>query len=71
MKNSINKRIKIRLENLGGNVNYERLFKALSLILSEDDLMKCLSSTHNNILSPSFDEYNEESEISVENLANS
>jgi hypothetical protein len=44
MKNGTNKRIRVCFEGLGENANYERLLRALSLILSEEDLMEYLSS---------------------------
>jgi hypothetical protein len=46
------------------------LFRALSLILSEEDLMKYLSSNQNNTLSSSLDERNEKSKVLVEKVAN-
>jgi hypothetical protein len=70
MKNDTDKRIRVYLESLGKDVNYERLFRALSLILSEDDLMKYLSSNHNNILSSSLNECDEKSKVLVEKVAN-
>jgi len=72
MKNSTDMRIRICLESLGGEVNYERLFRALSLILSEEDLMEYLSP-HRNIeeYRSDFDECSEESEVLAEDLANS
>jgi hypothetical protein len=66
MKNDTDKRIRVYLESLGENANYERLFRALSLILSEEDLMKYLSSNQNNTLSSSLDERNEKSKVLVE-----
>jgi hypothetical protein len=54
MKNGTNKRIRVYLETLGGGISYERLFRALSLILSEEDLMKYLSNNQNNTLSSSL-----------------
>ena len=70
MKNETDKRIRVYLESLGEDVNYERLFRALSLILSEDDLMKYLSSNQNNTLSSSLNERNEKSKVLVEKVAN-
>jgi hypothetical protein len=70
MKNGTNKRIKVCLESLGENINYERLFRALSLILSEEDLMEYLSSNQNDILTPSLDEGNEKSNVLVGKVAN-
>ena len=72
MKNDTDKRIRVYLETLGENTNYERLFRALSLILSEEDLMEYLSP-HRNIeeYRSDFDECSEESEVLAEDLANS
>ena len=71
MKNGTDKRIRVYLESLGESVNYERLFRALSLILSEDDLVEYLSSNQNNIQGSSLNEYYEKSEVLVEKVANS
>jgi hypothetical protein len=70
MKNGTNKRIRVYLESLGEGINYERLFRALSLILSEEDLMKYLSNSQNNTLNSSLNECNEKSDVSIEKVAN-
>jgi hypothetical protein len=70
MKNDTDKRIRVCLESLGKDVNYERLFRALSLILSEEDLMKYLSNNQNNTLSSSLNECNEKSKVLVEKVVN-
>jgi hypothetical protein len=70
MKKGTNKRIRVYLESLGEGVSYERLFRALSLILSEEDLMKYLSNNQNNTLSSSLNECNEKSNVLVEKVAN-
>jgi len=71
MKKEADNRITVYIEGgVGGGVNFERLFRALSLILSEDDLMEYLSSDKNNIPSSSLDEYDDESEVLVEKVAN-
>ena len=70
MKNGTDKRIRVCLENFGENTNYERLFRALSLILSEEDLMEYLSSDQNDILTPSLNEGNKKSNVLVEKVAN-
>jgi hypothetical protein len=70
MKNGTNKRIRVYLEGLGEGISYERLFRALSLILSEEDLMKYLSNNQNDTLNPSLNECNEKSEVLVEKVAN-
>jgi hypothetical protein len=61
MENEADKRIRVCFEGLEDDTNYERLFRALSLILSEDDLMEYLSSNQDDILSSSLNEYNEKS----------
>jgi len=71
MKKEADNRITVYIEGVGGDVNFERLFRALSLILSEDDLMEYLSSDKNNISSSRLDEYDDESEVLVEKVANS
>jgi len=71
MKNGTDKRIRVYLESLGESVNYERLFRALSLILSEDELIEYLLSNRKNILSCSLEECRDESSVLVEKLANS
>jgi hypothetical protein len=70
MKNGTNKRIRIYLESLGEGISHERLFRALSLILSEEDLMKYLSNNQNNTLSSSLNECDEKSNVLVEKVAN-
>jgi hypothetical protein len=70
MKNGTNKRIRVCFEGLGENANYERLLRALSLILSEEDLMEYLSSNQNNILTSSLNEGNEKSNVLVGKVAN-
>jgi hypothetical protein len=70
MKNGTNKRIRVYFEGLGEGFSYERLFRALSLILSEEDLMKYLSNNQNNTLSSSLNECNEKSNVLVEKVAN-
>jgi hypothetical protein len=70
MKNGTYKRIRVCFEGLGENANYERLFRALSLISSEEDLMEYLSSNQNNILTSSLNEVNEKSNVSVGKVAN-
>jgi len=71
MKNDTDKRIRVYLENLGENANYERLFRALSLILSEEELMKYFSTNQNVEYYSDFEECDEEYEVLLENLANS
>jgi hypothetical protein len=71
MKNNTDKRIWIYLESLRENANYERLFRALSLILSEEDLMEYFSVNQNMEYCSNFDKCGEESEVLLENLANS
>jgi hypothetical protein len=71
MRNGTQKRIKVYLESVGEGVTYERLFRALSLILSEGDLIGYLLSNQNNILNSGIDKRNKKSEVTVENLANS
>jgi hypothetical protein len=63
MKNGTNKRIRVYLESLGEGVSYERFVRALSLILSEEDLIKYLSNNQNNTLNSSLNECNEKSEV--------
>jgi hypothetical protein len=70
MKNGTDKRIRVCLESLGENANYERLFRALSLVLSEEDLMEYFSSNQNDVLTSSLDEGNEKSKVLAENVAN-
>jgi hypothetical protein len=70
MKDDTDKRIRVYLESLREGVNYEKLFRALSLILSEEDLMKYLSSNQNNTLSSSLNGCNEKSKVLVEKVAN-
>ncbi len=70
MKKGTDKRIKVYLEDLGKDVNFKRLFRALSLILSEDDLVEYLSSNKSNIPSVSLNEYDEKSEVLVDKVAN-
>jgi len=70
MKKGTDKRIKVYLEDLGKDVNFKRLFRALSLILSEDDLVEYLSSNKSNIPSSSLNEYDEKSEVLVDKVAN-
>jgi len=70
MKNNINKKIKVYFESLGKSINYERLFRALSLILSEEDITGYLSNNQKDLLNASFDEYDRESKILVEKLVN-
>jgi hypothetical protein len=43
MEKNFKKRIKICFEKPQEGISFERLFKALSLILSEDDIIKYLS----------------------------
>jgi hypothetical protein len=69
MKNCTNKRIRVYFKGLGEGFSYERLFRALSLILSEEDLMKYLSNNQNNTLSSSLNECNEKSNVLVEKVA--
>jgi hypothetical protein len=69
MKNGTNKRIRVCLESLGENTNYERFFRALSLILSEEDLMEYLSSNQNNILTSGINEGDEKSNVLLEKVA--
>jgi ABC-type multidrug transport system ATPase subunit len=71
MKNGTNKRIRVYLESLGENANYERLFRALSLVLSEEDLMEYFSVNQNIEYCSNFDKCAEKSEVLAENLANS
>jgi hypothetical protein len=71
MKNGTDKRIRVCLESLGENADYERLFRALSLILSEEDLMEYLSSNQNDTLTSSLDEGDEKSKVLVGKVANS
>ena len=71
MKNDTDKRIRVYLENLGENANYERLFRALSLILSEEELMKYFSTNQNVEYYSDFEECDEEYKVLAENLANS
>jgi len=61
MKNGTDKRIRVYLESLGEDVNHERLFRAMNLILSEDDLMEYLSSNQKNILSSGLEKCSDES----------
>jgi hypothetical protein len=69
MKKGTNKRIRVYFEGLGEGVSYERLFRALSLILSEEDLRRYLSA--NQECRSDFDECSEESEALAGSLANS
>jgi len=71
MKNGTDKRIKVYLESLGEGVNYERLFRAMNLILSEDDLKEYLLSNQKNILSSSLEKCRDGSSVIAERLANS
>jgi hypothetical protein len=71
MKNDTDKRIKVYLESFEENVNHGRLFRALSLILSEEELIKYFSANQNIEYSSDFEECGEESEVLAENLANS
>ena len=68
MKKDADKRIRVYLESFGESVNYERLFRALSLILSEEDLMKYLLANRNIIRYSGFEECRGESEV-LENIA--
>jgi hypothetical protein len=70
MKNGTDKRIRVCLESLGENANYEKLFRALSLVLSEEDLMEYFSSNQNDVLTSSLDESNKKSKVLAENVAN-
>jgi hypothetical protein len=70
MKNGTGKRIRVYLESLGEGVSSERLFRALSLILSEKDLMKHLSINQKRRYCSNFKECSK-SEALAENLANS
>jgi len=70
MKKGTDNRIRVCLEGLRENTNYERLFRALSLILSEEDLVGYLSSNQDNILSSSLEKCDEESNILTEKLVN-
>jgi len=71
MKNDTDKRIRIYLESFGESVNHERLFRALSLILSEENLMEYLSANQNVEYYSDFEECDEEYKVLAENLANS
>jgi hypothetical protein len=72
MKNDTQKRIRVYLKSLGESVNYERLFRALSLILSEEDLVEYFSVNRNlEEYCSNFDERSKESEVLAENIANS
>jgi hypothetical protein len=71
MKNGTDKRISVYLEGLREGVNRERLFRALSLILSEEDLRRYLSVNRDIEHCSDFDERSEESEVLAENIANS
>jgi hypothetical protein len=70
MKNGTQKRIKIHLEDLGENINHERLFRALRLILSEEDLAEYLSTNRTMKCCCNF-RHTKKSEAFTENLANS
>jgi hypothetical protein len=71
MKNDTDKRIRVYLESFGESVNHEKLFRALSLILSEEELMKYFSANQNIEYCSNFEECNEEYKVLAENLANS
>ena len=71
MKNGTDKRIKVYLESLGEGVNYERLFRALSLILSEEDLRRYLAANQDIEYCADFDECSERSEALAWNVAKS
>jgi hypothetical protein len=71
MKNGTKKRIRVYLEGLEEGVSYERLFRALSLILSEEDLRRYLSANRDVECRSDFDECNEKSKALAGSLANS
>ena len=71
MRNDTDKRIRVYLESLEKGVNYERLFRALSLILSEEDLMGYLSTNRNMEYCSDYNECSKESEVLAENLVKS
>jgi len=71
MKNETDKRIRVYFESLGKSINYERLFRALSLILSEEDLMGYLSTNRNMEYCSDYNECSKESEVLAENLVKS
>jgi hypothetical protein len=70
MKNGTDKRIRVCLESFGEDADYERLFRALSLVLSKEDLIEYLSSNQNDILTSSLNEGDEKSKVLVGKVAN-
>jgi len=71
MRNDTDKRIRVYLESLEEDVNYERLFRALSLILSEEDLRRYLSANQDLEYCSDFDECSERAEVLARNVAKS
>jgi hypothetical protein len=71
MKNGAKKRIRVYLEDLGDSTSYERLFRALSLILSEGDLRRYFSANRDIKSCFTLDGCDEKSEALAESLANS
>jgi hypothetical protein len=71
MKNGTKKKIRVYLEDLGDSTSYERLFRALSLILSEEDLRRYFSANLEIKSSSDLDRCNEKSEALAESLAKS
>jgi len=55
MKKAFEKEIKICFEKPQEGISFERLFRALSLILSEDDIIKYLSDSENSALASTLD----------------
>jgi hypothetical protein len=71
MKNGTNKRIRVYLKSLGNGISCERLFRALSLILSEEDLRRYLTANRDMECRSDFDECREKSKALAGSLANS
>jgi hypothetical protein len=71
MKNGTKKRVRVYLEDLGDGIDRERLFRALSLILSGEDVMEYLSANQYIEEHSDFKGYGKEYEALAENLAKS
>jgi hypothetical protein len=71
MKDGTKKKIRVYLEDLGDSTSYERLFRALSLILSEENLARYFSANLEIKSCSDLDGCSEKSEALAESLANS
>jgi hypothetical protein len=71
MKNGIQKRVRVYFEDLGNGIDRERLFRALSLILSEENVMEYLSASQHIEEHSDFNGCGKESEVLAEDLVKS